>query len=95
MEVENMVRVERDIYIHVFFKYLLFVEKEIRYWNPELFRDHDSPIDYLYHLKNVLQGLPDPKNGLMERKNKALDAIESLIEQQATIEKIPDSRGRI
>jgi hypothetical protein len=95
VDMENMVKVEKDIYLHVFFRYLLFVEGEIRHWNPELFREHDSPIDYLYHLKNVLQGLPDPNNGpLVERKNKSLHAIDSLIEKQATSETISNPWGK-
>jgi hypothetical protein len=55
----------------------------VKYWNPELFRHDEDPMEYLQQLKEELQELPDiPHHYLPKRKNDMLYAIESLIEKE-------------
>ncbi len=58
----------------------------MKYWNIELFRHDEDPMEYLQQLKSELQELPNiPYHDLTKRKNDLLYAIESLIKKSRSI----------
>lgn len=62
--------------------YVLEIEKQVRYWNAELFRSSEDPIAYLQQLKTELRHLPNiPNHNMTERKHNLLEKVQDLIDK--------------
>lgn len=80
--VRIVVEITEKLYIRLLYIYVLEIEKQVKYWNVELFRSDEDPIAYLHQLKTELRDLPEiPNHYMTERKHNLLEKVQNLIDK--------------